>query len=86
MKEEDIIKEAEEIDDHIKKHGHGVRKERGALWYILAIFLALMVVAMVVPYYGGNLWVVRGGASVSPHDQMSSINCPMLFHFGKIVF
>ena len=38
----------------------------------------------VVPYYGGNLWTARGGASVSPHDQMSSINCPMLFHFGEV--
>jgi len=38
----------------------------------------------VAPYYGGNLWVARGGASVSPHDQMGSINCPMLFHFGEV--
>ena len=38
----------------------------------------------VAPYYGGNLWAARGGASVSPHDQMSSINCPMLFHFGEV--
>ena len=38
----------------------------------------------VAPYYGGNLWTARGGASVSPHDQMSSINCPMLFHFGEV--
>ena len=55
MKEEEIIKEAEEIEDHIKKHGHDVRKERGPLWYILAVLLALMVVAMVVPYYGIKL-------------------------------
>ena len=41
-------------------------------------------VKAVVPYYGGNLWAARGGASVSPHDQMSSINCPMLFHFGEV--
>ena len=41
-------------------------------------------VKAVVPYYGGNLWAGRGGASVSPHDQMSSINCPMLFHFGEV--
>ena len=38
----------------------------------------------VAPYYGGNLWAARGGASVSPHDQMGSINCPMLFHFGEV--
>ena len=38
----------------------------------------------VAPYYGGNLWVARGGASISPHDQMGSINCPMLFHFGEV--
>ena len=38
----------------------------------------------VAPYYAGNLWVARGGASVSPHDQMGSINCPMLFHFGEV--
>ena len=52
MKEEDVIKEAEEIDEHIKTHGHNIKKERGPLWYILAVLLALMVVAMVVPYYG----------------------------------
>jgi transglutaminase-like putative cysteine protease len=55
MKEEDIIKEAEEIDEHIKTHGHYVNKERGPLWYVLAVLLALMVVAMVVPYYGVKL-------------------------------
>ena len=38
----------------------------------------------VVPYYGGNLWVARGSSSVSPHDQMSAITCPMLFHFGEV--
>ena len=38
----------------------------------------------VAPYYGGNLWVARGGASICPHDQMGSINCPMLFHFGEV--
>ena len=38
----------------------------------------------VAPYYGGNLWVARGGASVSPHDQMGSINSPMLFHLGEV--
>ena len=55
MKEEDVIKEAEEIDDHIKRHGNDLKKERGPLWYVLAVFLALMVVAMVVPYYGIKL-------------------------------
>ena len=55
MKEEEIIKEAEEIEDHIKTYGHDIKKERGPLWYILAVLLALMVVAMVVPYYGIKL-------------------------------
>ncbi len=36
-----------------------------------------------VPYYGGNIMVVRGGEK-SPFDLASGINCPMLFHFGEI--
>ncbi len=38
----------------------------------------------VIPYYGGNLWVARGGATQSPYDLTSGINCHMLFHFGEV--
>ena len=38
----------------------------------------------VVPYYGGNLWVTRGGANQSPYDLTSGINCPLLFPFGEV--
>lgn len=46
MKEEDILKEAHEIDQ--EKH---FPKKKSPLWYILGIFLALLLVVMIVPSY-----------------------------------
>ena len=37
-----------------------------------------------VPYYGGNLWAVRGDAEQTPFELTDGINCPILFHFGEI--
>ena len=37
-----------------------------------------------VPYYGGNLWAVRGDAEKTPFELTEGINCPILFHFGEI--
>ena len=39
---------------------------------------------VVIPYYGGNLWVTRGNGANTPYDLANSIECPMLFHFGEI--
>lgn len=55
MKKEDFLKEAQEIEGQLKDEREELRKERSALWYILAVFLALIVVSMVVPYYGIKL-------------------------------
>ena len=41
-------------------------------------------IKVVIPYYGGNLWVTRGNGANTPFDLANSIECPMLFHFGEI--
>lgn len=48
LKEEDLAKQAEEIEREIDDEPE---KGRSPLWYVLAIFLALIVVLMAIPYY-----------------------------------
>ena len=37
-----------------------------------------------VPYYGGNLWAVRGAGEKTPFELTPGIPCPILFHFGEV--
>lgn len=51
MKEEDMLKEAIEIDN-MKDEGE---KKRGPLIYVAGVFLALIIILMVIPYYSVRL-------------------------------
>jgi len=51
MNEEDIRKEAEEISKELHEVKHEVRKS-SPMWWILGAVLALLIITMVVPYYG----------------------------------
>ncbi len=55
MKKEDFLKEAHAIEGQLKGEREELKKEKSALWYILAVFLALIVVSMIIPYYGIKL-------------------------------
>ena len=55
MKKEDFLKEAQEVGGQLKAEREELKKEKSALWYILAVFLALIVVSMIIPYYGVKL-------------------------------
>ncbi|MBL7050743.1 transglutaminase domain-containing protein [Candidatus Woesearchaeota archaeon] len=55
MKKEDFLKEAIDVEEQLNSEKEELRKERSALWYILAVFLALIVVSMIIPYYGVKL-------------------------------
>jgi hypothetical protein len=60
MNEEEIIKEAEEIEKEIEREefereGIEQRNERGPLLWILALFLGLIVILMVIPHYAVRL-------------------------------
>jgi len=53
MKEEDVLKEAQEVEKELD----GFREPRkfSPLWYILAVFLALMMTFMIFPPYSIRL-------------------------------
>lgn len=54
MEEEDIRKEAEEISKEIKYEKKDVKKIK-PMWWILAAVLALLIITMIIPYYGVHL-------------------------------
>ena len=53
MDEKDVLKEAQEVEKELD----GIREVRkfSPLWYILAVFLSLLIIAMIVPYYSVKL-------------------------------
>ena len=55
MKEEDVLKQAKEIEEELKGVGQEVKKFKSPLWYILGVLLALLIVLMIVPYYSIRL-------------------------------
>lgn len=52
MEEDEILKEAVEIDH---EDDHGLIKKKSPLWWIIGIFLALSIVVMAIPYYSVRL-------------------------------
>ena len=55
MKEEDIRNEAEEISKELEKEKKEIKKSKSVIWWILGPVLALLIITMVVPYYGVRL-------------------------------
>ena len=55
MNEEDIKKEAVEISKEIEQEKEDVRKSKDVVWWILGPVLALLVIMMIVPFYGVRL-------------------------------
>ena len=55
MNEEDIVKEAEEISRELEKEKQEIKKSKSVIWWILGPVLALLIITMVVPYYGVRL-------------------------------
>lgn len=55
MNPEDIRKEAEEISRELEKTKEDIRKKASPLWWILAAVLALLIILMIVPFYGVKL-------------------------------
>jgi transglutaminase-like putative cysteine protease len=52
MNEADILREAEEIDMELRANPDKLKeKQKSPLVYILAVFFALLIILMVVPYY-----------------------------------
>jgi transglutaminase-like putative cysteine protease len=54
MNEEDIRKEAEEISKELEHEKQEIKKIK-PMWWILAAVLALLVIMMIVPFYGVRL-------------------------------
>lgn len=55
MDEEDVLKEAKEVEKELEVVKEEVKRFKSPLWYILGIFLALLIVLMIVPYYAVRL-------------------------------
>lgn len=54
MDEKDVLKEVQEIEEELKEEREEIRK-LSPLWYILAVFLALLIIVMIFPYYSVKL-------------------------------
>jgi len=55
MKEEDLLKEAQEIDKELKEGKIKIRDTKTPLIYIIIPFLILLMILMIIPYYSIKL-------------------------------
>ena len=55
MKEEDLLKEAQEIDKELKEGKIKIRDTKTPLIYVIIPFLILLMILMIIPYYSIKL-------------------------------
>ena len=90
LSDPDVIADVNAAVDWLRNHPSVDQDRLGITGFCMGGRIAWLAAAVnphfkaTVPYFGGNIMVIRGSAEKSPFELTSGINCPMLFHFGEL--